>query len=553
MNLTDYLDDCAARYNPTMRMLGVTWNGPGYHTRVPNGTWAHPTRESLDYALALLQAGAPDQTARAADIIHAVLALQDGDPTNRTYGIWPWLGEESLSEMAPPDWNWADFCGARLAQMLADHSALLPVDLAHAMRVALGHAAWSIFRRNVGPGYTNIAIMGAGVALAAGELLDEPRLAEYGRARLHRFVEHTAWHGGLNEYNSPTYTIVVLHECERILHLVRDPQARADTEAIRRIAWETIAEHFHPPTQQWAGPCSRVYGDRLDAGTAAYLEAQSGVAIAPHPTAAPRSRTGPTHIPALPCPPDLVERFRQIPASPLEIRRRFIRRADGELSLEGITWMDELACLGSVNQESLWTQRRPLVAYWRTAADPAVVLRARFLRDGQDFATAAIHSVQHGARVLGAIGLYTDRGDYHLHLDRPAAGRFASAELRLRFELRGIGVQGRQLAPELYELAAGERRALIHAPAGSFGGRPVRWELTQLADGIAVDAICATVDDGVFDPASTSVRLAFGLEILAPGESPAPPQRLNDGATAAEAEWNGLRLKLPAQAGPYPW
>ncbi len=553
MNLHAYLDDCAARYNPTMRMLGVTWNGPGYHTRVPNGTWAHPTRQSLDYALALLQSGAPDQTARAADIIDAVLALQDVDPTNRTYGIWPWLGEEPLSEMAPPDWNWADFCGARLAQMLADHSALLPVDLTHAMRVALGHAAWSIFRRNVGPGYTNIAIMGAGVALAAGELLDEPRLVEYGRARLRRFIEHTAYHGGLNEYNSPTYTIVALHECERILHLVRDPQARADTEAIRRIAWETIAEHFHPPTRQWAGPHSRIYGDRLDAGTAAYLEAQTGVVIVPHPSAAPESRTGPTHVPALPCPPDLVERFRQMLASPLEIRRRFIRRTEGEASLEGITWMDDLACLGSVNQESLWTQRRPLVAYWRTADDPAVVLRARFLRDGKDFATAAIQSVQQGARVLSAIGLYTDRGDYHLHLDRPASGRFPPAELRLRVELRGIGVQGRQLAPDRYELAAGERRAALHTPPGQFGANPVHWELTELPDGIAVDAICAEADDGVFDPATTSVRLAFGLEILAPDESPAPAPRLNDGATAAEIEWAGLRLTLPAQAVPYPW
>ncbi len=553
MSLAEYLEDCAARYNPDMRMLGVAWRGPGYHTRVPNGTWVHPTRESLDYALGLLQSGAPDHAARAADIIRAVLALQDVDPTNRTYGIWPWLGEEPLSEMSPPDWNWADFCGARLAQMLADHGALLPADLVWAMRAALGHAAWSIFRRNVGPGYTNIAIMGAGVALAAGELLDEPRLAEYGRARLRRFIEHTAYHGGLNEYNSPTYTIIVLHECERILHLVRDPQARADTEAIRRIAWETIADHFHPPTQQWAGPHSRVYHDRLDASTTAYLGAQTGVTITPHPVAAPSSRTGPTHIPALPCPADLVERFRQLPASPVEIRRRFIRRADGEASLEGMTWMDEVACLGSVNQESFWTQRRPLLAYWRTADDPAVVLRARFLRDGRDFATAAIHCVQQEARVLGAIGLYTDRGDYHLHLDRPADGRFPPADLRLRFELCGTGVQGWQLAPERYELAAGDRRVALHTLPGRFGASPVRWELTELPDGVAIDAVCASADDGVFDPAATSVHLAFGLEILTPGEAPAPSPRLSNGTTVLGAEWHGMRLDLPVRARPYPW
>ena len=62
--------------------------------------------------------------------------------------------------------------------------------------------------------------MGAGVTLAAGELLDEPRFADYGRRRLRNIVEHIEHHGGFNEYNSPTYTIVTLAECERMLQLV---------------------------------------------------------------------------------------------------------------------------------------------------------------------------------------------------------------------------------------------------------------------------------------------------------------------------------------------
>ena len=38
-------------YSPEHSMLGLYWKGPDYHTRVPQGAWVHPTRESLDYAL----------------------------------------------------------------------------------------------------------------------------------------------------------------------------------------------------------------------------------------------------------------------------------------------------------------------------------------------------------------------------------------------------------------------------------------------------------------------------------------------------------------------
>ncbi len=327
MQLAEFLSACEQAYHPGMHMLGQTWNGPGYHTRIPNGTWAHPTRESLDYALALLDSGQPADVARAAEIVGAVLALQDTDPTSRTYGIWPWLAEEPLPEMAPPDWNWADFCGARLAQILADYAALLPDALRAATQTALGHAAWSIFRRNVQPSYTNIAIMGAGVAAAAGELLGEARLLQYGRTRLQRFVEHTNLHGGLNEYNSPTYTLVAIHECERILHLVRDEQVRALADMIRALAWETIAEHFHLPTAQWAGPHSRTYGDWLGGAAAAYLGAQTGVAIEPHPNAPGKGHGEFNLVPSLPCPARYREAFHAIPQQHT-ITRRFIARDD---------------------------------------------------------------------------------------------------------------------------------------------------------------------------------------------------------------------------------
>jgi len=286
-------------------MIGRSWSSPGYHTRVPDGVWVHPTRDNLEYALALLIAGGDANIARAAAIVRKVLALQDTEPTHATYGIWSWLMEEPLTEMAPPDWNWADFLGALLAQMLVDHVDQLPADPVGAMRASLGHAAWAIFRRNVGPSYTNIAVMGGCVAVAAGEILDEPRLIDYGRRRLGNIVTHAEYHGGFNEYNSPTYTMVVIRECERALQVLEDSVARAHAQSLLTMAWRTIAEHYHPATGQWAGPHSRAYSDLLNEDTRASLLIG--------PVLVENDGSVLQLITPQPRPADIAERFRALP------------------------------------------------------------------------------------------------------------------------------------------------------------------------------------------------------------------------------------------------
>ena len=539
-------------YSPEHSMLGLSWKGPDYHTRVPNGAWVHPTRESLDYALRLLRSG---EAERAAAIVSKVLSLQDTDPTSKTYGIWPWLLEEPLAEMDPPDWNWADFCGARLAQLLVEHTGDLPGSLIQNTRTGLGHAAASIFRRNVGPSYTNIAVMGAGVALAAGELLGEPRLADYGRRRLRNIVEHTERHGGFNEYNSPTYTVVTLIECERMLQLIRDSSARADAESLRRLAWQTIAEHYHPGTHQWAGPHSRAYSDRLDAGIASFLSARTGVEVLPHPTSGVRDRLEGTT--ALPCPDGLVDRFQSPANEESELRSTFIRR-DGDESTLDTTWMSDGACLGSVNRDNLWDQRRVLLGYWRTEEDPAVVLRLRFLHDGRDFSSACVRNSQGGPRILSSVGLLTGMGDAHHQLDVPASGAFDAEDFRVRYELVGKDVRGNALGDGRFELSAGSHRALIHTTPGRFGQHVLAWKMERTEGRIYLDGVCYRGPRRRFDPAELGeVVIVAGLELLTADQPMAvrgPEVREKDDG-AFEAIWpvaGGLEIQAPTRAQPYP-
>ena len=478
----------------------------GYHSRIDPTKPAHGTRASFDYALMLLDSPKSTDHDRALLVIDAALKLQDIDPTRKTYGIWPWFLEEPLEQMSPPDWNWADFCGARIAHLLVVYGEPLPVGLQSRMRESLGHAAWSIFRRNIGPDYTNIAIMGGVVTAVAGELLGEPRLLDYGRRRLANVVAHLQWHGDFVEYNSPTYTLVVLEECERALQLIRDEGVRTQAEILRRHVWKVISEHWHPATRQWAGPHSRAYADSLDLEKLAILAARVDLG-----GKIETNHWFPTR--SLPCPAEYAERFLRLPSSPWTIRNRFIRREPDSASSVGTTYFSDVACLSSMSGESLWQQRRPLLGYWKSGDDLAV-LRLRFLKDGNDFASAGVHCVQDGPRIGASFRLGAG-GDSHLLLDRPKDGIFTLSMLQAALELQAPDAKAETLEDGLFQLRAGDVTVLLRPRSSHFDGRPVTWE-TRVHDGKAsIIAVCYRGEERRFDSTRWGpFDLEFDLELL---------------------------------------
>ena len=552
MKLKEELEKAEANFNPSINMLSGTWQGPGYHSLVSNGTKVHETRKSIYYALALLSAGDHSRQDRALAIIRTVLSLQDRNPYHPTYGIWPWLYEESLEKMSPPDWNWADFIGAALCHLLTEYRDRLPDGLRTETEIALGHAAWSIFRRNVQPNYTNIAIMGAAVTAVAGEVLHENRLLIYARERIRAFVDFTAETGGLNEYNSPTYTLIAMHEVERMLQLVKDQTIRADAEKLRRIIWQALADRFHPATAQLAGPHSRAYSDRLNVTTINYLNETTGLTLPIHPTATvPEfSYEGVKH---LPCPEDMKNRFRRLPQPEIELYDRFVKRDPDDQSFYGTTWMSEQCCLGSVNRECFWTQRRPVLAYWKTEVDPAVTLKMRFFHDGRDFASAGIYTLQRRNVILNGIRMLSDRGDYHIHLDRPKDGSFTAASLVLRYELHGQEAISREVGQGRFELAAGDFKAVIHTRPGNFGRAGINWRCGKDAASAYVEAVCYEGPNKhfTFDDHFT-MELGSALEIVPRQEQAVnSPVQLQTDGHIVNLQWRDLKLSYPRHAGRY--
>lgn len=543
MNISEFLAEQDARYEPDVRLPWRSSRSNGYHTRLPAGTRVHETRESADYALALLQVGRDE---RARDILDALLDLQVTDPVAEHYGLWGYFLEEPPHQMAPADWNWADFIGIRLAQVLAVHDDRLTPALRARLREGLRHAAMSVFRRNVGPQYTNIALLGAVTAAAAGELLEQGHLLDYARRRLDALLARLAEDGGFAEYNSPAYSPFLLEIVERAALIVRDQDFLEAAERLRVRVWETIAERFHPGTGQLAGPHARAYADWLRPGLVDYLSAQTGAPIEVRERGSDDGDLTPRLMPSLPCPPHVARRFAALPQEREQVRTTFGAGPRGPVT--GTTWLTGDACLGTASEEFAWTQRRPLIGYWRTPEDPAVVLRARMTLNGHDLSAAWCTQAQDGPKALSAWWLSYDSGDFHPNLDKPAGSVFDVGELRLLVSLRGRGVSGEDLGGGRFALAAGERRAVVHTAPASFLGEPASWELAKDGDEVRAEVLLHAEPRRPVDFHTALLRAAFAVELLAPGEDPsADPLGLSDLCW----RWGGLAVEIPERPLPF--
>ncbi len=478
-----------AQYDPAVQMLRGEFSSPGYHTTLTGGT-VHRTRESLEYAVALLDSDEPSRLPRAEAILRRVIGLQDQDPNSPTYGIWPWFLEEPLERMSPPDWNWADFCGVQLLQVVVDHMDRLAEDLRQKVRDSVLHAARSIRRRDVGPGYTNIALMGTYVTLVAGERLDDRGLFTYGKERLKKFYDYTEQTGSFTEYNSPTYTCVAIEEISRMIRHVRDEASQELLTSLNRFAWYHVACRFHAQSKQWSGPHSRSYSTLLSPETLAFLQrgVSEDIKLVPQDRA---WESLDAHRLGIACPTDHLSGFRDI-VIPRTETEAFVHTHTNDSDTIGRTWLHPDFSLGSVNISDLWNQRRPLVGYWQTSVGPAAV-RIRCLHDGYDYASATLLTVQDKGDVLGAVLFATDRGDTHISLDKIAGATIQARDLRVRLQFEGavggLTLPDRAELNEPIRFASGPIEGVFGLHSAEFAEQSPHIEIGRDAEGEWIDLV----------------------------------------------------------------
>ena len=210
-------------YDPEERLLKRYFGSAYSYNYFARDTYAHPTRDSLSYAVALLDTYDDSFLDRAQDILRRIIGIQEADPKHPHYGVWPHLMEEPLGKGPYVDRNWADFLGKDMLHVMTYHKNRLPHGLVDEVEASLRRAVEAIRIRNVGVGYTNIAVMGSYVTLVSGEVLHDPEILARGLQRLEAFHTHTLETGIFTEYNSPTYTMVALRDLASFRHHVRHP------------------------------------------------------------------------------------------------------------------------------------------------------------------------------------------------------------------------------------------------------------------------------------------------------------------------------------------
>ncbi len=526
------------RYDPDHSMIQAIL-GPEYryHTRMRECR-VHPTRDSLEYALYLLEEGSPQRVERAKKILQRVLALQVTNPELQWYGIWGWYEEEPPDRMAPADWNWADFNGSLLLLVEFRHGAKLGEPLRAQVREAILHAAQSIRRRNVSMAYTNIAVMGTFVTLAAAELLDDSDLLNYAQDRLQRLAAQIDETGSFAEYNSPTYSRVTIANLTRIRMYVRNEEARRRAANIERRAWLHTAVHWDAARKQFTGPMSRCYAN--DAGYPLWIEkalqGRLGLAKPDQHSGA----DGDVGILDYRCPADLAGRFLK-PAAGTEHRELFIASPPAT----GTTYFANRYSLGSVNRGDFWVQRRPLLAYFGDASRPARVVQMRVVKDGYDFASALLFAVQKEGRVLGLINFRSPGGDKHPSLDPIKDGQFACGRLFVELDFEGL--------PESFQHNAGTGIVDVSSPllraryricSAQFGAFKPVLNVTPGSQSLTATLDLKPVGGlRIVNWKSTGLAYAaFALELADDGEfaEETPQATLKPGAIGLK--WGGLEL-----------
>ncbi len=391
----------------------------------------HIIRESVFYGLGLMQEDPEANSVTVEKIIRTVCSLQDTNPESPTFGVWPLYMEESLDKQPRPDWNWADFCGRGLLQLLIGYADWFSNETIKAIKTAVNNAAYRIMKRNVSPSYTNISCMGTYTTLAAGEYLQDAELSAYAKERFRKMYSFNTFHQCVSEYNSSTYTIESLVDLSLITKDIHDAEIHEKAMILLDMQWGYTLDHFCPENGQWTGPQSRCYQTVQGNRFLSFLQVGAGdrvKLIAPEEIEVePMWLQAGLHIP---------ERYiGMLTAKDSAFFHRHPVLLD-EPEIYASQFRNGNKSIGSFSFCDFWTQRRPVIAYFGTKDAPCY-MRLRCMHDDFDFTSGLISCSQNKNVLLCGMSLCNDHGDRHFTMDPIEGKKIMASRLSFRFEFGG--------------------------------------------------------------------------------------------------------------------
>lgn len=384
----------------------------------------------------------------ACRILNRICDLQDTRP-GRTFGLWDWDLQQCLDydSWLFPDYNCADFLGKRLVALCKYRGHLLPDALREKLYTVIRNAAHCTIQRNVGSDYTNIAVMSNLFLISAGELLRDDYIFSVGKERLDKLCRYTDACGGFSEYNSSCYTLVVVYDVALMLGMFEDGECLQMAHKLNYYAWKLLADHFNNHIQQLSPPQARSYTEMDSpsadpAGVAGVVWEGTGGRYGRKPAKIILEHT----LFPIQCPEELLPLFEKDTHFLAEtyFRPNHIRRPGEDVTiirdydnpdLIAYTYRTPVCSVGAFNYGDTWVQRRTCSVIWDR--EQPKVFRLRGIHDGKDFSSGMSYVQQENGRILGHLGLVTDRGSWHYIVDPNKTGIFDANELCFRFDLIG--------------------------------------------------------------------------------------------------------------------
>jgi hypothetical protein len=509
--------------------VGLTKN-----RRNPQKSSTHMLRESVYYAYGLLLTGDAEDRKRAERIIGLILSKQDLRSNAPTYGSFPPIFEDDWAGTAVIDPNYTQFVGLTLGDILElnrKQRNVLPNDLNRRLEESFRLAVEATIRRDVDPGYTNIALMSAAVGAAGDKLLGVPGARDFALSKLYWILTRAQPGTTFREYLSPTYYGVDLDAAYTVRKYAASPKVAGAAKRMIDFLWKDIAASYHAPTLQLAGPHSRSYGVDMTKYAAGlkyflFLALDGKYPLLDVETDHDWDSGGLTTIADLPV--EVRPEFREPPVPWREVA---VTRLPN-----GSTWgfrqyRSGNFILGSMSAQSLWQQQRNVVAYWPGATPDAPV---RFFQDmsATSFGNGSVNFFS--AQSKGAV----------LVVMTSKAPPPAQGGIRLGFNLDAQAKELPGSPPGSYAVENGGVTAYIYPVTQANGAMSVRSE----KDVTYLERPWTSAD-----PVGNFHVLSYLVVFQLPGEAAPVVKNLSfavaDGKATMSAEANGAPLSLQVSKG----